>query len=158
MTTHPRARDAGLIVRELDGELLVYDVKRDAASALNAFAASVWRECDGASDAQAIARRLSAAGPHVAPEAVARALALLTTSDLIEASGADEPAAGRSRRQALRAVGVGAAALAVVTTIAAPALAAGVSCVANGGPCINNNECCSDFCDLGAGGICEIPH
>ena len=49
MTTNPmpKANTERLIVREIDGETLVYDRGRDAASCLSEFAARVWRECDG---------------------------------------------------------------------------------------------------------------
>ena len=49
MTTNPmpKAKTERLIVREIDGETLVYDLSRDAASCLSEFAARVWRECDG---------------------------------------------------------------------------------------------------------------
>ena len=49
MTTNttPKAKTERLIVREIDGETLVYDRSRAAASCLNEFAARVWRECDG---------------------------------------------------------------------------------------------------------------
>jgi hypothetical protein len=150
----PKARGEGLIVRELDGELLVYDGKRDTASALNGFAARVWRACDGASDARAIAAALSTAASHVEPEAVTRALATLRQAHLLETAG-DAATSGRSRRQALLAVAAGAATVAVVTTIAAPAAAAAISCVANGGACGSNGDCCSLFCD--GTNHCAIP-
>jgi hypothetical protein len=40
----PKAKTERLIVREIDGETLVYDHSRDAASCLNEFAARVWRD------------------------------------------------------------------------------------------------------------------
>ena len=43
----PKAKTERLIVRDIDGETLVYDRSRHAASCLNEFAARVWRECDG---------------------------------------------------------------------------------------------------------------
>ena len=147
----PNARREGLIVRELDDELLVYDVGRDLASALNGFAARVWRACDGLSDVRAIAAQL---GGGVEPEAVARALAMLRKSGLVDMAHDEAPAArGRSRRQALLAVGAGAAAVAVVTTIAAPAVAGPISCLANGSPCTTSGQCCSNFCNVDS---CEM--
>ena len=60
MTTNPmpKAKTERLIVREIDGETLVYDRSRDAASCLNEFAARVWRECDGETSVAAIAAAL----------------------------------------------------------------------------------------------------
>jgi hypothetical protein len=45
--TLPKAKTERLIVREIDGETLVYDRSRAAASCLNEFTARVWRACDG---------------------------------------------------------------------------------------------------------------
>ena len=45
--TMPKAKTKRLIVREIDGETLVYDRSRAAASCLNEFVARVWRKCDG---------------------------------------------------------------------------------------------------------------
>jgi Coenzyme PQQ synthesis protein D (PqqD) len=54
----PKAKTERLIVREIDGETLVYDRSRAAASCLNEFAARVWRECDGETSVAAIAAAL----------------------------------------------------------------------------------------------------
>ena len=58
----PKARSEGIITRELDGELLVYDRTRDRAHCLNKTAAAIWKLCDGATNAPEIAERLSGAG------------------------------------------------------------------------------------------------
>lgn len=54
----PQARDAGLVIEELDDELLVYDLDRHKAHCLNSTAALVWRQCDGKTAAEGIASRL----------------------------------------------------------------------------------------------------
>src|SRR5260370_40458525 len=43
----PRARKDGLVIKELPGETLVYDLERDEAHCLNQTAALVWKCCDG---------------------------------------------------------------------------------------------------------------
>ena len=60
MTTNPRpkAKAERLIVRELDGETLVYDRSRAAASCLNELATRVWRKSDGETSIAAIAAAL----------------------------------------------------------------------------------------------------
>ena len=60
MTTNPmpKAKTERLNVREIDGETLIYDFSRHAASCLNEFAARVWRECDGETSVAAIAAML----------------------------------------------------------------------------------------------------
>ena len=44
---NPRARRDGLVIRELNGELLVYDLERHRAHCLNPTAALVFKQCDG---------------------------------------------------------------------------------------------------------------
>ena len=54
----PQARDAGLVIEELDDELLVYDLERHKAHCLNSTAALVWRQCDGKTGVDGIAAHL----------------------------------------------------------------------------------------------------
>lgn len=113
-TPYALARIADLVVRELDGEVLVYDLQSDRASALSPLVGRVWRACDGASDTAAIAARLSSsdAGP-VSPEDVSLALEKLREAKLITGGSRSEPVAPDRRRRAV--AGVGAAAIAVIT-------------------------------------------
>ena len=46
-TRFPKARSAGLKIEELDDELVLYDLEQQRAHALTAFAAAVWKRCDG---------------------------------------------------------------------------------------------------------------
>jgi hypothetical protein len=55
---NPRGRQDQLLVEELPGELLVYDLIRNKAHCLNRTAAFVWQQCDGASTVPQIAARL----------------------------------------------------------------------------------------------------
>jgi hypothetical protein len=55
----PLARREAIITKEVDGELLVYDVTRDKAHCLNETAAAVWRLCDGRTSVAAIGERLA---------------------------------------------------------------------------------------------------
>jgi hypothetical protein len=54
----PLARREALITKEVDGELLVYDVTRDKAHCLNETAAAIWRLCDGRTNVGEISERL----------------------------------------------------------------------------------------------------
>lgn len=56
----PKARSEGLITKEVDGELLVYDLERDRAHCLNEIAAAIWKRCDGSTTTTEIAAQLSA--------------------------------------------------------------------------------------------------
>jgi hypothetical protein len=55
----PKARSEGIITKEVDGELLIYDRARDQAHCLNETAAAVWKRCDGQSSVQEIGQHLA---------------------------------------------------------------------------------------------------
>ena len=57
--TLPLAREEKLIVREMPGELLVYDLKSHKAHCLNQTAAFAWRHCDGQPGVPELAAMLS---------------------------------------------------------------------------------------------------
>ena len=54
----PKARESGLVIEQLDGELLVYDLDRHKAHCLNSTTARIWHLCDGKTGATGIANRL----------------------------------------------------------------------------------------------------
>src|SRR6476620_10488047 len=58
--SHPRARQANLVVTELQNEVLLYDLDTDQASCLNPTAALVWKFADGESSVDEIAARMTA--------------------------------------------------------------------------------------------------
>ena len=92
----PKAKTERLIVTQIDGETLVYDRGRDAASCLNEFAAKVWRECDGETSVAAIAAALGED-----ERAVWLALHQLTKSQLLTEAIAFPPEmnTAKSRRE-----------------------------------------------------------
>ena len=47
MQKMPQARRSGLIIQEVDSEILIYDQETDKAHCLNPTAAKVWNYCDG---------------------------------------------------------------------------------------------------------------
>ena len=55
----PKARRDGIITKEVDGELLVYDIAKDKAHCLNETAAAVWQLCDGQTNVGQISERLA---------------------------------------------------------------------------------------------------
>jgi hypothetical protein len=147
--TKPRARTDGLIVRKLDGEVLVYDGSRDRATCLNAFAAEVWERCDGQTSPAALARAVATSRSDAVTEgAVWLALEQLRRAHLLEAG---LPASGlhrTSRRELLRTLGLGAAvALPMVTSIVVPGVADAQSCLPEGASCTLNSQCCSFNCN-----------
>ena len=106
MTTNPvpKAKTGRLIVREIDGETLVYDRSRDAASCLNEFAARVWREYDGETSVAAIAAALGEDERRLA-------LHQLTKAQLLTEAIAFPPdmSAAKSRREIAGRLGLDAA-------------------------------------------------
>ena len=143
--TRPRARADELVVEELGDELLVYDLRTDAAHSLDAPAAAVWRACDGETSPAEIA-----AATGTSPEGVEHALRELAERDLVEAP------AEHSRREAVK-IGVTAGAIGVaipiVRSIVAPTAAEAQSgCVPFLGTCNFSSECCSNNCDDGVCG------
>jgi coenzyme PQQ synthesis protein D (PqqD) len=160
MPTMPRAREAGLIVRELEEETLIYDVDTDKAHCLNQTAALIWKHCDGTSSVTQICELLSQTMETTIDEKVLwYALEQFNKDGLLEEK-IEPPAAlkiaGMSRRQMVRTLGLAAmVAIPLVTSIVAPtAVQAGGSCLPVGSPCKSNSECCSGFCN--ASGFCQI--
>jgi hypothetical protein len=129
----PVARRDGLLVEELDGELLVYDEKRDVACRLNPTAALVWRSCDGQQSVDELVAIVTAELGEVADrDMVMMALDTLVEHDLIESGYQTREASARmlSRRRFFGKVGLtGAAAVAapIVYSMAVPAAAAASS-------------------------------
>lgn len=123
MKALPRARKASLIVKEVDDETLVYDLETDKAHCLNSTAARVWKDCDGQTSVGEIATRLGAeANTAVDENVVWLALDQLEKFKLLD-KPVDKPAvflSNMSRRQVIRALGVAAIVLPVVTTIVVP--------------------------------------
>ena len=139
MTTNPKTER--LIVREIDGETLVYDHSRYAASCLNEFAARVWRECDGETSVAAIAAALGED-----ERAVWLALHQLTKAQLLTEAIAFPPgmSAAKSRREVAGRLGLSAAAF--VTSIVAPLPAQAASCLARFAICNPTSGPSDDHC------------
>lgn len=124
---YPRRREDRLLVRELEDEILVYDLVRYRAYCLNATAALVWRRCDGKTPVEEMTEHardtlgLADAGPVVR----------LALRQLSRASLVDLPARGAdlrcTRRDVLRKLGAAAALAPVVMGIVAPTARAAAS-------------------------------
>src|SRR5687767_6467145 len=56
----PRRREGDLVVQELAGETLVYDLRTHRAHCLNESAGRVWDACDGRTTIAALPERLAA--------------------------------------------------------------------------------------------------
>lgn len=156
LTFRPRARTAGLVVRELPDEVLVYDLERHAAVCLNRTAALVWGRCDGRTSVRELSRALrSELRSKGAEELVWLALEQLGRGRLLEEK-VTRPAAlaGMSRRELVRRLGLAAASLPLVTSILAPTAAQAASCKESGASCAAPAECCSGLCPGAPAGTC----
>jgi transposase len=81
----PEARRTGVIRKEVDGELLVYDLTRDKAHCLNESAAAIWKRCDARTSIKEIAASLAKeVGATVDERVVWLALADLRRTHLLE--------------------------------------------------------------------------
>jgi len=151
----PRARQRGLIIEDLPGEVLVFDSERDRAHCLNQTAALVWKYCDGKTTVSQMARNLELDlnTPKVDERMVSYALEQLSRDHLLEESFV--PAAilsGLTRRQMVRTLGIAAViAVPVVTSIVVPTARAATTCTSTGQPCTTSAQCCSGLC---SGGTC----
>ena len=125
----PKARSQGLIVQELDTELMVYDETTGRAHCLNSTAALVWRYCDGNTTVAAMAARLGAdAGASVDDDIVFFALSELGDRDLLEGPVRALGRGSLSRRQVLAGLGATAGILLpMITSLVAPTSAAAQS-------------------------------
>jgi hypothetical protein len=144
-----RARAAGLVVHDLDDEVLVYDLDRHRAHCLNRTAAAIWRLCDGKRSAAAIARALTAElGTPVDQEMIWSTLDRLGKARLLDQPVArPTPPRGISRRRALRGLLI---ATPAVVSVLSPTPAQAATCFPSGHPCVvGRKQCCSGVCVQG---------
>lgn len=150
MEKMPHARKRGLIVKEVDGEILIYDQERNKAHCLNPTAAQVWKYCDGTTTLSAtcdgLAREL---GAPVDEKLVRYAVEQFSADHLLETQ-VEMPVfmiPGLNRRQMVRTLGIAAAvAVPLVSSIIAPTPAQAATCVPTAGACTASAECCSGMC------------
>lgn len=157
----PRARKEGVLVQELHGEVLVYDLERDKAHCLNPAAALVWQHCDGQTTTAELARLLetSLATP-IEEDVIWCALNQLEKEHLLEQPITLPLKKERiSRRELVRRLGIGAAiAIPIVTSIVAPSVAYAGSTCNTGAPCTTNADCssaCTQGCVGGTNKTCQ---
>lgn len=140
----PIARQNDIVVQNLKGETLIYDLTTDKAFALNETAAGVWKYSDGKNNIETIAALLSDDfGKTVSDDMVLIAVEQLQRDNLLTSTS--KPVEGFSRREALRRIGIASAvALPVVTALVAPKAAqAGSNC--SNYTCVNLEDC-PTFC------------
>ena len=137
----PLSRKENIVVQELDGEVLIYDLTENKAFCLNRTSALVWQSCDGKKTIAEINDLLGKQlNSQVNEDIVWLALDQLSKENLIQTDyKANEKFGGLSRREVIRKVGLASViALPVVTSLVAPlAVHANSACV-SGGTCLCN--------------------
>jgi hypothetical protein len=150
MQKMPQARRSGLIIQEVDSEILIYDQDTNKAHCLNQTAAKVWNYCDGettlADACSALSRDLET---PVDEKLVWYAVDQFSKDNLLEKE-IEVPAfiiPGMNRRQMVRTLGLAAVvAVPLVTSIVAPTPAQAATCLPPGQPCTAPGQCCSGGC------------
>lgn len=150
MQKMPQARTSGLIVKEVDGEILIYDQQTNKAHCLNQTAAKVWKICDGKTTvSQACASLSRGFEAPVNHKLIWYALEQFSRDHLLEEK-VEMPSglmAGMNRRQMVRALGLAAViAVPVVTSIVAPTPVQAASQLPPCSPCTAGAECQSGLC------------
>lgn len=142
----PLARHKGLFETLVGDELIILDTARNRVMALSPALTRLFQLCSGKETVAEISDVLAAElAVDSDPSLIWAGLRRLEKAALLE--GGDPPFPSdldlRSRREVLKAIGLGAGALAFVL-LPTPANAA--SCLPNGGVCISNAQCCSGRC------------
>lgn len=153
---YPISRRGNIVIQEIGGEVLIYDLTKDKVYCLNETSAMIWNICDGKKSVSEIAKSLNSS-----EDIVWLALDQLRDEKLIEDyQGSERYFNGLSRRQIIKKVGLASmVVLPLVTSIVAPkavnaqsgqCAAPGMSGngLADNCPCAANNDCVSNCCDL----------
>ena len=132
--TLPRARGNDLVIQEVEGETLVYDLSRDKAYCLNPTASLVWSYCDGKTSTGEVMSALEQElGSPADEELVRLALRRLDRAHLLQDRLSPLDTSGRiTRREFLRKASIAVAAgilLPTVISIVAPTAAQAATCV-----------------------------
>lgn len=156
----PQARSRGLLIEELEGETLVYDLATHEAHCLNKAAALVWSRSDGKTSVDDLVELLPGVDLPRDEDLIWLTLDSLDRAGLLADYEAPSSGKSLSRRAAVRALGRAAGLtllLPAVSSVTAPLAAQAASCLTNaqcrsqtppdctGLPiCTNRNTCCTE--------------
>lgn len=142
-TAKPVARKEGLVIQELNNEVLVYDLQTNKAHCLNESAAIVWKNCDGGQSIDDIAKQfIEKSGNKVSEDFVWLAIDQLNELNLLEQE-IKPNFKGQTRREVLRKIGLASIiALPIVSSLAAPtSVFAATSACSVGIGCTVDTDC-----------------
>jgi hypothetical protein len=135
MKGNPTSRQSDIVVQELKGEILIYDLKINKAFCLNETSALVYELCDGNNSISDISKQLTKKLKQpVSEDLIWLAIDQLKQDNLLENSPEIETKfEGLSRREVIRKVGIASMiALPVISSLIAPTAA-----MAQSGVCVN---------------------
>lgn len=141
----------GLVVHQLDAELLIFNGGKNHAHCLNPSMSSVWKLCNGRNSVQDIVDNLTKEPPgNLKADTLELAFKELIGKGLLKN---DIPSTSEwkrlSRRDLVRRIGSGALiAMPVIASIAIPTAAEAASCFSLGHLCSSNSQCCSGHCGI----------
>lgn len=145
----PLSRKEDLVIQDMNGEILIYDLRENKAFCLNETSALVWQACDGNNSVAEIGKQVGS------EDVVWLALDELKKERLIETAHVSK-FNGMSRRDVIKKIGIGSMiALPVVASLVAPTAAHAASCLAIGVSCTASAQCCSTCCKDVGGGITQ---
>lgn len=138
--TTPKVRSKDILVQNLSGEVLIYDLQADKAFCLNKTCAEIYNYCDGQNTFEDI-RRLSR--QPISDELIWLAIEELNRQNLLT----EKRESGISRRNLLEKAAVSAVALPLIMTLAAPsaARAQSTACAPDGTPTGDQTTRFGDF-------------
>lgn len=132
MTRLPHARNEGIVVQDMDEEILAYDVAAHKAYCLNQTASRVYRACGARASFEGLKRE-----HKFTDDIIFLAIDELKKANLVgEDAAYTSPFAGMNRREVVRRVGFASMiALPVISSLVAPAAlrAQSIACVNPGG-------------------------
>ena len=167
----PQARKDDLVIQEVGGEVLVYDLRTNKAICLNQTSALVWQNCDGKKNALEISKDIEKQlGSAVSEDLVWFAVNQLQKEKLLtEDKEIVNKFEGLNRREVIKKIGLTSMiALPIVSGLIAPTAAmaqsaAMCSCpngqACNATSCVNSGQCmagqtCSGVTCNGGGNNC----
>ena len=171
MQNVPKSRQQNIVVQEVNGELLIYDLNLNKALCLNRPSALIWEACDGERSISEITKIVGEKlKTEINEDFTWLALDKLKKENLmVNPEEITQNFNGLTRREVIRRIGFSSmVALPIVTSMVAPSAAYAQSGGTCGGPCscsgllMEVSVCPADFgatvdCPPGCNGFCVIP-
>jgi hypothetical protein len=153
----PLARTDALVIKELQDEVLIYDLKRHKAHCLNQASAIIWKHCDGRTTVVQMTRLLERElAAEVDADVVWLALNQLRRFHLLEEASQKTGIIKVTRRDLVRKYIPAALTLPLILSIPAPTAAQAASACAGVGQSCAVIQCCAPLFCAGAAQICQV--